>query len=565
MVEGLLALLGVRPERYESDPYVGFSSQAPLFQEARTPDGRPIRITSKPKRVFFNAQQFPVEKTKGSFRVFCMGGSTAYGHPYSDSTSFSGWLRKYLAATAPEREWEVINAGGISYASYREARLMEELIHYQPDLFVIYGSHNEFLENRLYTRVEKQSPLVGVASRVCRVSRLATVVKKATTSASTSRVANATPTQLLQSEPDTELEKTLGPTSYVRNDPLRDQILEHYRFNLRRMVDMARSVGAQVLFVVPASNLHEASPFKSQHRDGLTEAELKRWQEQWELARKDLTSPTPTEALARLDQAAAIDDRYAQLHFVRARVLEKLGRFEEAKAAYRRARDEDVCPLRAPSPVLEVVRRSAAENHVPLIDFEKFLEARADHGIPGGGWFLDHVHTGIEGYRLLALEILRAMEREGIVKPNWDASVIDAVTKEVSGKLDAKVHAFALMNLCKTLGWAGKREEAYRAGVQAAKMNPNHPEVLYEAGLAAFLLGKNDEAIGYYRRALEQNPAHGLAHCNLGGLLKEQGKLEEAVAHYRLAVQHGAPKDAARDQQNLQDALQALARISHSP
>ena len=45
---------------------------------------------------------------------------------------------------------EIINTGGISYASYRVARLMEELLAYQPDVFVIYTGHNEFLEKRIY-------------------------------------------------------------------------------------------------------------------------------------------------------------------------------------------------------------------------------------------------------------------------------------------------------------------------------------------------------------------------------------------------------------------------------
>jgi protein O-GlcNAc transferase len=46
-----------------------------------------------------------------------MGESTTYGHPYNDATSFNGWLREFLAAMAPDRGWEAINAGGISYGS----------------------------------------------------------------------------------------------------------------------------------------------------------------------------------------------------------------------------------------------------------------------------------------------------------------------------------------------------------------------------------------------------------------------------------------------------------------
>ncbi len=79
-----------------------------------------------------------------------MGGSTTYGHPYWDATSFAGWLRQYLPVVDPEHNWEVINAGGISYASYRVAALMEELSQYEPDIFIVYSVHNEFLERRTY-------------------------------------------------------------------------------------------------------------------------------------------------------------------------------------------------------------------------------------------------------------------------------------------------------------------------------------------------------------------------------------------------------------------------------
>ena len=44
----------------------------------------------------------------------------------------------------------MINAGGISYASYRVAVVIKELARYEPDLFIIYTGHNEFLEERTY-------------------------------------------------------------------------------------------------------------------------------------------------------------------------------------------------------------------------------------------------------------------------------------------------------------------------------------------------------------------------------------------------------------------------------
>ena len=87
--------------------------------------GKQFRLTAVNKLEFFNGQTFPREKARGHYRIFCVGGSTTYGRPYDDKTSFSGWLRELLPMVDSGRDWEVINAGGISYASYRVAMLME--------------------------------------------------------------------------------------------------------------------------------------------------------------------------------------------------------------------------------------------------------------------------------------------------------------------------------------------------------------------------------------------------------------------------------------------------------
>ena len=562
VLEGLLFFCGVQPESYENDPYVGFSSQTPLFVEERGAGGEVFMVTARNKLPFFNAQRFPREKARGVFRVFSLGGSTAYGHPYNDPTSFNGWLREYLRALASDRRWEVINAGGISYGSYRDARLMEELIRYRPDLFVLYESQNEFLERRIYTKISAAPRVIRGLAVLAARTRTATLMKRIARSAGHGTGAGAAGPNVLPSEPATLLEKPSGLAAYTRDNALRRQILEHYEFNLRRMVDIAASVGAKVIFIVPASNLREASPFKSEHRPGLSPEALRQWQQDYEAARRDYANPSPTNALPLLDRAAAMDDLAANLHFLRGRVLEKLGRYAEAKAAYERARDEDVCPLRAPREIREILTRVATQRQVPLVDFEALLESRCEHGILDAEVFLDHVHPTIDGYRWLALEILKAMERMGVAHPSWNQDQIQRTTQEVMGRVNVKSHAFALMNLCKTLGWAGKLEEAYRAGVRAAELDPDNVDIRYESGLAALQVAKYEEALAHFRRALELKPDHASAHNGMGFILEQQGHLDEAIAHLRLALKYGAAKDRERDERNL---AKALAKAGPSP
>ena len=96
LLEVCLALVGIQPALYEQDPYVGFSSYVPLFVEAPGPDGTGRYVTASNKLRLFNRQEFPQPKPANTYRIFTVGGSTTYGRPYDDRTSFSGWLREYL-------------------------------------------------------------------------------------------------------------------------------------------------------------------------------------------------------------------------------------------------------------------------------------------------------------------------------------------------------------------------------------------------------------------------------------------------------------------------------------
>ncbi len=234
--------------------------------------------TAANKRRLFNDQSFAKAKPRGTYRIFCLGGSTTHGRPYDDATSFCGWLRELLPAVDASRRWEVINAGGVSYASYRSALLMEELALYEPDLFVIYSGHNEFLEERTYQGIIATPPAVRGLAALAGRTRLYSALRKALRALRSRGDTAAGDRSLLASEVRTRLDASVGPDAYERDEALATQVLDHYRFNLARMTDIARAAGARAVFITPASNLRHSSPFKSQHRDGLSTTDLESWQ-----------------------------------------------------------------------------------------------------------------------------------------------------------------------------------------------------------------------------------------------------------------------------------------------
>lgn len=537
-LEGTLALLGVRPQLYQQDPYVGFARNVPHF----VPDPKAVEpgtlVTAESKRRILNPQRFTARKPRGVYRIFCLGGSTTYGHPYTDSTSFCGWLREMLPKVDPSRRWELINAGGISYASYREALLMEELVGYEPDLFIVLSAHNEFLEQRTYSQIiAMPEALRGLGATLSR-TRIYTALKAGIDRVTAPAAPTGAPVNRLAENPEAILDRTVGPQSYHRDERQRQQIVDHYRFNLARMADIARSVGAGVLFITPASNLRDCAPFKSEHRAGFKMEDQARWQSLLRGATEARRAGRLEEARERLDQAAALDDRRADLHYVRGHVLLELNRPAEARTEFLRARDEDVCPLRALGSMIDATAAVAGERRVPLVDFAKLLEDRSPHGLPGEDWFLDHVHPTIEGHRQLALEIIRVMEMAGLVTVSgaWTEAVQQEVRRTVEGRVTARDQAAALVTLAKVIGWAGKNDEAYRVARRAEELASDDPAVLFEVGKGAARIGRRSEAIRALGRAVELNPRFVEARSLLSVQLMDAGRGDEALRQAREAA-----------------------------
>jgi tetratricopeptide (TPR) repeat protein len=332
------------------------------------------------------------------------------------------------------------------------------------------------------------------------------------------------------------------------------------------MVDIADSVGASTVFVTPASNLRDSRPFKSEHRAGLSRRELERFNAAVDAARQLSSQGEVSGAVEKISEAASVDPRHAQLAFLEGRLLAEAGRLPEARSAFERARDEDVCPLRALGPMAGIVREVAAETGSLLVDFEARADDWAVGTIPGEDLFFDHVHPRIGVHRSLAVEIIDAMAQAGMVSlgRSWNDEAVAAVARRVEGSLDPLTHALALMKLSKVLGWAGKLQESYSLAVQAVELYPDDSRIQYNAGLTAHLIGLKNDAVGHYLRAVEIQPDADEPHGNLGVLLEEAGRLDDAIVHFRAAIRYARnPETARRNSANLARSLTAAATADY--
>ena len=143
LLEVVFRVADIGRQRELGDPYIGFSAIHPLFELNAAGDCYEVAAS---RQEFFRPDRFLASKPQDEFRVFCLGGSTVQGRPFAIETSFTTWLELSLQAAAPNTKWRVVNCGGVSYASYRLAPIMEEILAYEPDLIILYTGHNEFLE-----------------------------------------------------------------------------------------------------------------------------------------------------------------------------------------------------------------------------------------------------------------------------------------------------------------------------------------------------------------------------------------------------------------------------------
>ena len=420
--EGLCIALDWGRPSLHNDPFIGFHSVVPLFVES---EDRSRYEIPKARQTHFCPDSFPAKKGPDVFRSFCLGGSTVQGRPWAIETAFSTWLRIGLQACDPERRFEVVNCGGISYASYRLVPILEEVLGYEPDLIILYTGHNEFLEDRTFDRVAGRGRLVNASLRAASRLRTFTLLREGYLrlhGVSSSDPPESRP--ILPTEVEALLDYRGGLEAYHRDDEWRRGVVAQYRFNLRRMVEMARDAGVDMILVNPVSNLRSSPPFKSEHRADLSPAELAEWEATCEEAHEHARRGNHDlqKAIRLFERAGRIDPLHAGGFYNLASCHQAAGQLDQAHQAYLQAKELDVCPLRILQEMNQAVLEIARDTGTPLLDAQKLFQLRSTNQIVGGDWLVDHVHPNIEGHQLLADALTDKLITLGRVRPRpgWE-------------------------------------------------------------------------------------------------------------------------------------------------
>lgn len=409
--------LGLGLATADTDPFIGFAGSRPLFE--LSVDQTEYHISAA-RLKFFRPASFPARKVPGTCRIFVLGGSTVQGHPFSTETAFPGLLQLSLEQLNPNRRWEVINCGGVSYASYRLLPILQEVLQYEPDICIFCEGQNEFLEDVAYANrrglTESVAPLFSLAMRLQCVRAVLQWV-------SGSGAAAPPPARpLLPTEVLTRLDQSDGLARFHRDDVLAATVVQHFQHTLQRMVQLCRERQVTLLFVQPPVNLADCPPFKSQFS-----VTTEQQQQVLELLQRARTAAAAdrSAAVKQAQQAVLMDERCALAWYELGQLQLTAGDFESAKASLQRAVDEDVCPLRMTTPLQRTLQQMAAVQQVPLLNADALLAGVCRGGIVSEQVLVDHVHPSFRGHEDIAIALAELLQSQGLTGPavtGWQQS-----------------------------------------------------------------------------------------------------------------------------------------------
>ena len=431
--ELVLVSIGWQPASGVVDPYVGFSGIRPLFVKNESQTKYEIASNRAP---LFQPDSFSVIRGDNEFRIFCVGGSTVQGRPFSIETAFPKWLELSLEATDSSRDWKVINCGGVSYASYRLAPIVDEILGYQPDLIVLYTGHNEFLEDREYAPVHQTAPWVARTHARLSASRTYSFLRQQFLSNETT----AANTKLMPVDAEARLDFRGGLEKYKQDDVWKQSVGSHFRHNLRRMISAAQSQAVPIIMMNPVCNLKDVAPFKSVSDLKLTEL--------------GLFEMSASERIAKLESLLPENARHAELHFQLGQAYLLAGETALATTHLLAAKEEDICPLRATEPIYDAIAKVQRNSAVPMVDIRAFFESKATNQLPGVESLIDHVHPTIHGHQQIAGLLLEEMKQQALVNGITDKAKQAALFERHLESLDFMYFQRAKDRLAGLQRWA---------------------------------------------------------------------------------------------------------------
>ena len=483
-------------------------------------------VTNPHFRRTMSWQSFPQVKAPGTQRVFFLGGSAALGWPGPIQMAFSSYLHRALGSVSPGK-FEVINVAAMSYGSHRVVDLLADIVGLDPDLIVIWSGNNEYVENNAFSSYGRTVEMRWL-QRWLRHSYLYRFIRL--------RLGKVAP-DLLSLPVGGDI-TDLRKFSQVRRGMLgrsveTDQrVLENYRENLRQMASLIQQSGAKGVFCTVPVNLSGWAPTNVAPIQ-TDPATSRQWAEAWDRSFSLWKQKRYAEAVDGLSHLLGLTTEYALAHYLLGDSFLHLGRIDEAQAAFDRARDLDIRPVRALTSFERAIREIAADEGMTLVDLEGAFAAASESGVPGLDLFLDYVHPNEIGHKLAAIAILRDTARL-LAVPNPVPQLEELIVNDDWAKRNSYDQADYFYTLGMTQFNNGNFDAAEQAYLRALEIAPDYSEPAGNLAAIYELQGDFLKARKFYERALDNDPA---ALQYAAGLAKVLSRLGDHAAAHKISEQ----------------------------
>lgn len=336
-------------------------------------------------------------KPAKTVRIFIFGGSAAMGSPDA-AYSFGRILDVMLTERYPQRQFEVVVTAMEGMNSHVSRVIAEEAASLEPDLFVVYLGNNEVVGPHGVSDV-----FGGYASSLGAV-RASLWIKSTRTGQLVGDVIDAATGRGNQVWKGMA---SFAGAGVAADDDRLTATYENFAGNLEAIRELAAGAGAKSIVCTVATNLRDCPPFISPKKPGLSDADVKRFDERCAAGRKLAADGDHDGAMAAFGQARAIDPGSANLEYWMGRCRLAQSRTDEAVAHLTRARDLDMLRVRADTKINEILRE-AGRNYDGFVDFQRALAGDPQPGrtLPGRAMFLDHCHLNFRGNCRLAAGVL---------------------------------------------------------------------------------------------------------------------------------------------------------------
>ena len=344
-------------------------------------------------------------KGSNTVRIIVFGESAAMGDP-QPSFGLSRMLQAMFELRYPGTRFEVVNAAMTAIDSNVILPIAHDCAGANADIWAIYMGNNEvvgpFGAGTVFGRQAPPLSLIraNLALKSTRIGQLIDTVQSQ-----------------IRKPPVSESEwggMEMFLNQQIRaDDPRMNAVYDHFARNLSDIIKTGRRNGAGIVVSTMAVNLKDCAPFASEHCRDLTDADKSKWELLYQNGIAAQSADRNQEAAGMYQQAAQIDDQYAELHFRQGSCALALDGIADAQRQFAAARDLDTLRFRCDSRLNSLIRQTVSSYGNPqvvLADAEQTFTERSSDGLPGDDLFYDHVHLTFSGNYLLASTLAPKLE-----------------------------------------------------------------------------------------------------------------------------------------------------------